>query len=132
VGCNRVRGGFGIYQEESIGRTSGWVERPGGAVSLGVDDSGSGNAWVTQDGGQIYRWTGSAWVSVPGCGHNIDVGADGSVWVVGCNPVLGGFGIYRWNGSGWVQQPGGAVSIGVNPNGTAWVTNNIGQIYSSS
>jgi hypothetical protein len=140
IGCNRVPGGFGIYKQNSSG--TGWVQEPGGgAVSISVDPSG--NAWVTQDAGQIYRWNGSGWIRVPGCAHDVDVGAGGSVWVIGCNPVPGGYGIYHWNGTGWDPQPGGAVRIGVDPGiagpdqtetpgcCNAWVINNVGHIYSS-
>src|SRR5262249_43517330 len=103
VGCNPVPGGFGIYQEvPCCTRPDGWVELRGGAVSIGVNPRD--DAWATNDVGQIYHWNGSVWVHVPGCGHNIDVGIDGSVWVIGCNPVPGGFGIYRLNGTGWVQE----------------------------
>jgi hypothetical protein len=70
-----------------------------------------------------------AWTLRPGCALDIAAGADGSVWVLGCDRVLGGFGIYRWNGSAWVRQPGGAISIGVDPSGNAWVTNEFGQIH---
>jgi hypothetical protein len=141
IGCNRVPGGYGIYRGNSTG--TGWRQEPGGgAVSISVDPSG--NAWVTQDAGQIYRWNGRGWVRVPGCAHDVDVGADGSVWAIGCNPVPGGFGIYRRNSTdtGWDPQPGGAVRIGVDPGiggaqtetpgcCNAWVINNVGHIYSS-
>jgi hypothetical protein len=98
-------------------------------LAIGVDPSG--NAWVTKDRGQIYRWNGDGWVYVGGCSRDIDVGADGSVWVIGCTPVSGGFAIYRWNGTGWVRQPGGAVRIAVDPSGNAWIINGAGHIYSS-
>jgi hypothetical protein len=130
VGCNPMPGGFGIYQQSPTGLGAGWVTKPGGAVRIGVDPNG--DAWVTNNVGQIFHWNGRAWVLAPGCGRDIDVGFDGSVWLVGCNPVPGGFGIYRWSGSGWVRQPGGALRIGVDFNGNAWVTNNLGQVYSSS
>jgi len=73
--------------------------------------------------------TSPAWTLRPGCATDVAVGAGGSVWVVGCNPVHGGFGIYRWNGSGWVGEPGGAFNVGVDSSGNAWVTNDVGQIY---
>ena len=70
-----------------------------------------------------------AWTLRPGCAIDIGMGADGSVWVVGCDTVPGGFSISRWNGSGWARQPGGAISIGVDPSGNAWITNDAGNIY---
>jgi hypothetical protein len=123
VGCNRVPGGFGIYRWNG----SGWTQLPGGAIEIGVDPAG--NAWVTNEFGDIYRWNGTGWVPLPGCALDIDVGANGTAWVTGCNRVNGGLGIYRWNGAGWVGEPGGGVWIGVDPGGNAWVTNEFGDIY---
>ena len=57
------------------------------------------------------------------------MGANGSVWIVGTNPVAGGYGIYRWTGSGWTPVPGGATRIAVDPSGNPWVVNSAGQIY---
>jgi hypothetical protein len=38
---------------------------------------------------------------LPGLGTDIGVGANGSVWIAGTNPVTGSYGIYRWNRNGW-------------------------------
>jgi hypothetical protein len=65
----------------------------------------------------------------PGRGTNIGVGANGSVWVVGTNPVAGGYGIYRWNTAWWTPVPGGALRMAVDPSGNPWVVNSAGQIY---
>jgi hypothetical protein len=60
---------------------------------------------------------------------DIAVGADGAVWVVGTNPVRGGYGIYHWTGSGWAGVPDGAETIAVGPDGSPWVTNSAHRIY---
>ena len=65
----------------------------------------------------------------PGAATDISQGADGSVWIIGTNPVSGGYGIYRWTGSGWAREPGGAVSIAVAPDGTPLIINSAHQIY---
>jgi hypothetical protein len=65
----------------------------------------------------------------PGAARNIAAGANGAVWVVGTNPVGGGFGIYEWTGSGWAPVAGGAVGIAVGPDGSAWVVNSNHRIY---
>jgi hypothetical protein len=99
-------------------------------MSIAVDPSG--NPWVTNNDGFIYRWTGTAWAAQPGCAVDVGIGANGQTWVVGCTPANGGFAIYSWNGSDWVNQPGGAFSIAVDPSGAhPWVTNDEGFIYSS-
>jgi hypothetical protein len=64
-----------------------------------------------------------------GAATDIGAGANGSVWVVGTNPVAGGFGIYRWTGSGWASLRGGAVAIAVDPSGNPWVVNSAHQIF---
>jgi hypothetical protein len=65
----------------------------------------------------------------PGGARDIAVGANGSVWAIGTNPVPGGYGIYHWTGSGWAGVPGGAVTIGVDPNGNPWVINSAHHIF---
>jgi hypothetical protein len=64
-----------------------------------------------------------------GAATDISAGANGSVWVIGTNPVGGGFGIYRWTGSAWASLRGGAVAIAVDPSGNPWVVNSAHQIY---
>jgi hypothetical protein len=61
-------------------------------------------------------------MSVPGAASAISVGANGSVSVLGANPVGGNYGIYHWT-DGWTQEPGGAVRIAVDPSGNPWVIN---------
>jgi photosystem II stability/assembly factor-like uncharacterized protein/predicted RNA-binding protein with TRAM domain len=59
----------------------------------------------------------------------VSVGSDGAVWVIGTNPVPGGYGIYHRVGNGWNAVPGGAVTIAVDPAGNPWVTNSQHQIF---
>jgi hypothetical protein len=80
---------------------------------------------------QTFEWTGRNWVQGPGTLNDIAVGADGSLWGIGTNPVPGGYGIYRWTGSGWATVAGGAVSITVGPKGMPWVVNSNHHIYAS-
>ena len=64
-----------------------------------------------------------------GFAHDVGVGADGSIWVVGVNAMAGGFGLFHWSGSVWVEAPGAAVRIGVDPSGDPWVVNSLHGIY---
>jgi hypothetical protein len=68
---------------------------------------------------------------MPGLGKDIGVGPDGSIWLVGTNPVGGAsdFGVYRWSGSSWVQVGGGGVAISVGPSGDPWLLNSSGAIF---
>jgi hypothetical protein len=65
----------------------------------------------------------------PGSANEVGAGASGSVWIVGTNPVAGGFGIWHWTGTTWAAVPGGAVRIAVDPSGRPWVVTSLHQIY---
>jgi hypothetical protein len=65
----------------------------------------------------------------PGSATHVAVGANGSVWTVGTNPVRGGFGLSRWTGTTWTSVPGGAVAIAVDQAGNPWVVNSLHRIY---
>jgi outer membrane protein assembly factor BamB len=65
----------------------------------------------------------------PGAATDIGVGANGSVWVVGTNPVGGGLGIWHWNGSSWAAVIGGGIAIAVDPAGNPWLVNSAHRIY---
>jgi hypothetical protein len=66
---------------------------------------------------------------LPGAAHDVGIGADGSVWVIGNDEQPGGFGIWRWNGSDWDGIDGAAVRIAVGPDGQPWVVNASGDIF---
>ena len=59
------------------------------------------------------------------------MGANGSVWIVGTNPVAGGYGIYQWTGGVWASVAGGAVGLSVGPSGNPWIVDSARRIYSS-
>jgi Tectonin domain len=73
------------------------------------------------------------WQQRTGRARDVGVGADGSIWVIGTNPVgtgfSGDFGIYRLNGSTWEGVDGGAARIAVGPDGKPWVVNKNGEIF---
>jgi hypothetical protein len=98
-------------------------------VAIAVDPDG--NPWVVNSAHQIFHWNRSGWTLFPGAAVDVGVGFDGSVWVVGTNPTVGGYGIYLWDGQAWNAFPGGAVRIAVDPDGAPWVVNSAHQIYSS-
>jgi hypothetical protein len=101
---------------------------PGAAVVIAVEKSG---AWLLDAQNRIFKPNGVSWVQVDGSANDIDVGVDGSVWVIGTNPKPGGFGLHRWNGSSFDPIPGGAaaVRVAVNPSGFAWLVNDRGQVF---
>ncbi|HMJ11830.1 MAG TPA: matrixin family metalloprotease [Polyangiaceae bacterium] len=70
-----------------------------------------------------------AWQLTPGCAKEIGIGADGSVWVIGCLAQPGGFSVHKWGGTDWIHAPNsGAIAIAVDPTGKPWVVNNLGEI----
>ena len=72
---------------------------------------------------------GSSWEQLPETAKDIGIGANGSVWIIGTNPVIGGYGIYRWDGENWKGIDGGAEQISVDRNGIPWVVNSSNYIY---
>jgi len=70
-----------------------------------------------------------SWSLLPGAGNSIAMGATGSLWAIGTNPVADGYGIYHWSGTVWASAPGGGVAIAVGPDGSPWVVNSVGDIY---
>jgi hypothetical protein len=70
----------------------------------------------------------ASWQLRPGNAHDVAVGDDRCVWVIGSAPLPGGFGIHRWNGSDWDTVDGSAVRIAVNGN-EPWVVTNANTIF---
>jgi hypothetical protein len=126
VGTNPVPGGYGLHRWD--GKT--FVPASGGALRIDLDPNG--NPWVVNNAGQIFRWTGSAWVLLPGeKAQDIGVGANGTAWYVGGAKVAGGYSVFRWNAAAnkWDAMPGGGVRIDVDPQGNAWMVNDANQIF---
>ncbi len=84
----------------------------------------------TANNGQVSPTTiGSAGsILMPGQARDIDA-KNGAVWIIGTNPVAGGYGIYKFNGSQWIPFDGGAVKIAVDNTGNPWVINSEGTIF---
>jgi Peptidase family M23/Tectonin domain len=128
VGCDRVDGGYRPYRWTG----SSWQPMPGGVVAISVRPNG--NPVAVNERNEIFSWDGSTWQVLPGNGRANDIaaGGDGSVWVIGNDPQLGGYGIYKHTASGWQIQGGAATRIAVNPQGVPWVVNNIGDTGTSN
>ncbi len=69
------------------------------------------------------------WQLTDGAARDVGVGANGAVWVIGTNPVPGGYSIWKRVNNAWVNVPGGAERIAVDPQGNAWVVNNSQNIF---
>jgi hypothetical protein len=125
IGTSEVNGGYGVYRLS----VNGWeqIEIDGGAIRIDVDPSG--NPWIVDNDGNIFRRSGTEWETIDGEATDIGIGADGSVWIIGTNPVSGGYGIYRWDGRNWEEVDGGAVQISVDNRGTPWIVDSEDYIY---
>ena len=122
VGGAKVPGGFSIFRWNA--GTNKWDAMPGGALRIDVDPQG--NAWVVNDAGSVFRWTGSNWVGMPGKARDIGIGPEGSVFIVG----VGNNGtVHKWNGSAWIQRDGGLNEISVGPGGVPVGVNASKQIW---
>lgn len=129
VGTNRVNGGYGIFRWN--GRRQSWESIPGGAVRVAVHRSGQ--PWVVNDQGQIFSRSNGVWNRLSGAARDIGCGG-GEIYVIGVDPVGGGFGIHRHAGRGagaWVAVQGGGVRISVDDGGRPWVVNDEGGIFRS-
>ena len=103
-----------------------WEAVPGAAIRIAVDPSG--NAWVVNREGSIYRWSNGNWIPLPGAATDIGIGSEGSVWIVG-KSTAADRPIYKWNGAGWTQIDGAGVRIAVDPSGNPWVVASNGSIW---
>ncbi len=119
IGTNPVgQGDYGIYRWDG----TNWSGIEGGGVRIAVDPQGA--PWVVNARQEIYQRVSNQWRRQPGAAHDIGIGADGTVWVIGTNPVgHGDYGIYRWDGTNWSAIDGGGVGISVSPSGNPWVVN---------
>ena len=119
-------GGYSIHYFTG----GGWGTVSGGAVRIDVGPTGQ--PWVVNDGGGIFRRVGSGWERLPGAAYDVGVGGNGDVWVIGRVARGGGYSIHRWTGSSWSTVSGGAVRIDVDRNGVPWVVNDGGAIFRRS
>jgi hypothetical protein len=89
--------------------------------------------WIINSDGKIFRRnsSGTGWDLIPGRARDIDIGRDGSVYIIGAAASAwgGGYQIWKWNGTGWNLLDGGAEKIAVSPSGVAWVVNSRGEIF---
>ena len=69
---------------------------------------------------QSLYW-GCFWVAHGIAATDMSVGADGSVWVIGDNPIGANFSIHRWDGVQWHQLPDAGFRISASFANSAWM-----------
>lgn len=102
-----------------------WQEMlSGGAIDIGV--GANDDAWIVQSPadapnmGRVFRWNGSAWISVPGLtgASRIAVAPDGGAWV--CDQSGAIFTHAASDSAAWISRPGCAVDVAVGSDGSVW------------
>jgi hypothetical protein len=121
VGTDTCAGGYSINRYQ-ITLDKYYKISSEGAVKVAGNES---VGWMINDQHKIFRWSGinnQGWVEMPGSANDICVGADGSVFIIGTNVRVGGYGIYKWNGSSWIQYSSGAgIKVAGDAQGNPWV-----------
>jgi matrixin/putative peptidoglycan binding protein len=93
-----------------------WFRHPGGALRIAVNPS-TANAlpWVVNDRNELFRYNSSleGWDILSGaCATDVGVGEDDSVWIVGCEDVVGGHDIRKLTASLDDSTPGELFCLG--------------------
>ncbi len=131
IGTDQRPGGYGIYKRTDLT----WTNINGGAVRIAVEKDGT--PWVVNDAGTIFRYnTAQArWEMKSGKARSIHTGAaSGAVWMLGAEPMAGGYPIFQWNPAtqGWDAYGSyGAVEM-TEVAGTPWIVQSDGSIYSKA
>ncbi len=124
IGAYAVHGGFRVFKWNG----SNWDATVGSGQR--IDVSPQGIPWIVNSLGEIWRGTaGGSFELLPGQAHDIGVGADGTVYIVGTDVLPGGNGIYRWNGSNWTKVSGAGQQISVGPQGVPWMSDSFKEVY---
>lgn len=88
----------------------------------------TGYPWIIDASHRIWSYDGRRWLQRSGQARAIDIGADGSVFILGQPTSANGY-VYRWTGSSWSYFGGNGVEIAVAPDGRPWVINSARQVY---
>ncbi|HEX04405.1 MAG TPA: hypothetical protein ENH10_04525 [Bacteroidetes bacterium] len=95
-----------------------WSEYPRYASDVGV--GADGTLWMIGSESENYsvaRWSteDSEWINIVGEPRRIDVGPDGTPYVVNENGT-----VFFYNGVKWIEMPGKLTDISVGADGTIW------------
>jgi len=127
--CLQVDGNFIVTMRNTATLESRWKKITGSAINIDVDFSG--NAFVQNKHGAMYKWNGSRWNKIYGKANDVAVCSEGTMWHVGSNREAGGHGIWRMTAGSkkWRKIPGSGVRIACGADGNALVVNKQKNIY---
>lgn len=123
IGTEGVSGSNGWVYQWIHGR---WELFGGYGTRVAVDPDG--NPWIINALNEIWRYSGGSWAKVPGTARAIDIGADGSVFMLGQPSWSDGY-VYRWNGASWDYFGGYGTEITVDREGHPWLVNSSDEIW---
>lgn len=95
-----------------------------------VTSDTAGDIWLNDTSNRIWRKSGATWQQMPGQAIDIVTGSDGSVWMVGTEPLgdQNGY-LYRWNGSSWTFIGSGAVHMALDEQNNPWTVQKNGSMW---
>ncbi|HEU0141057.1 MAG TPA: hypothetical protein VFQ79_15145 [Bryobacteraceae bacterium] len=125
-----VLGGFRVSRWNG----SAWMHTNGGAVRIAVDREGS--PWVVNDAGKIFRYNTASnqWELKRGTARSVHTGArSGAVWMLGADPIPGGFPIYQWNAAKQDWDPYGSYgAVAITEWAAEYIVQSDGTIYKAT
>jgi len=100
TGRGTTGGGYNIWD---LKNKSSWTNHPGGATRIAVNPSlANALPWVVNDRYELFRYNPdrNSWDMVKDvCATDVGVGEDDSVWIIGCDYVIGGHEIRKLTGT---------------------------------
>ncbi len=105
-------------------QNNAWVKLPGSNIRQ-VSVASDGSAWAIGNNDDIFRWTGSAWTTVPGKLKQISCASDQLIW--GTNAANE---VWKWIGDQWQKQTGTMKQVSVAVDGAVWALDPTGNVFS--
>jgi hypothetical protein len=123
LGTEDASGGHALFFFDG----TNWSKVHGGdAGGVRLDVGPDGTAYIVNSWNAFFKGTNEAdWgprvqrLRVEA--HDVGVGSDGSVWIIGGRDVGRDFEIQRLVGESWQKMPGAGTRIDVGPDGNAWI-----------
>jgi hypothetical protein len=113
-----------VLQSPSTVKAGTWWENDMGGCGEDIAAASSTSAWVLgcsdyiNGGFEVWRWSGTQWISTGGRGKRIAVSPEGIPWVVAKDGTIWW---YRKSDASWQHVDGCATDIGVGNNNSVWI-----------
>jgi len=131
LGAGKVGGGYNVFKWDTTAQT--WTLFSGAGVRIAVEKSGA--PWLVNESGDVFRYDlqSGSWSPKPGKARSVHTGlSSGAVWVIGAEPIPGGYTVSRYVTATQAWEPYGsfgAVAI-TEAAGTPWILQGDGSLYS--